>query len=269
MTTTRSQERRRRLQTVALPNEHGGWSFVGEPILLGLLLAPSGGGVALATAAVAAFLLRHPLRIVLRALRADRSAPRLRAARPFVVVYGAVLTTAAILVVVHAPSWRALAPMALSIPLLAAQLWYDTHNRSRDATPEIAGAVATGSLAASMVLFAGWSFGLALGVWAALAVKAIATVLYVRARLRLHRGAPASRSLPMISHGVGVAVLVGAAIVDVSPWSAPMAMGGLTVRAAIGLFAARKGHPAKVVGLQELAFGLGYVLLVAVGYESG
>jgi hypothetical protein len=29
-----------RWRAVALPTEHGSWSFVGEPILLGLLLAP-------------------------------------------------------------------------------------------------------------------------------------------------------------------------------------------------------------------------------------
>ena len=264
MTGSRTGDRPLRRRTVALPSEHGGWSFVGEPILLGLLLAPTWGGVALAAAAVAAFLLRHPLRIVLRARDAS---PRVRAARRFVALYGVLLAFAVGALVLLAPSSRALVPIALSAPLLIVQLGYDARGRSRDAPAELAGAVATGAFAASMVLLDDWSLGLALGVWSALAVKGVATVLYVRARLRLQRGAPVSRSLPVIAHVVGVFVLWAGTIGGMTPWTAPVGMGLLTLRAAAGLSGASGRRPAKVVGLQELAFGVGYVLLVAVGYR--
>ncbi|MFN8095814.1 MAG: YwiC-like family protein [Vicinamibacteria bacterium] len=49
----------------SLPAEHGGWGLLAEPIVLGLVLAPSAGGSCLALAALAAFLARHPLRLVL------------------------------------------------------------------------------------------------------------------------------------------------------------------------------------------------------------
>ncbi len=266
MTGSRTGDRHVHGRTVALPNEHGGWSFVGEPILLGLLLAPTGGGLALATAAVAAFLLRHPLRIV---LRAKEIGPRVRAARRFVVVYGVLMITAAVAAAVLAPSLGVLIPIVLSAPLLVVQLVHDARGRSRDAVAELAGAVATGAFAASMVLFEAWSFAVALGVWSTLAAKGVATVLYVRARLRVQRDASVSRSLPVIAHVVGVLVLGAETIGGLSPWTAPVGMGVLTVRAVVGLFGTSGRRPAKVVGLQELGFGVGYVLLVALGYRVG
>jgi hypothetical protein len=50
-------------RALALPVEHGGWGFVVEPLVLGLVLVPSGAGACLAGAALAAFLVRHPLRL--------------------------------------------------------------------------------------------------------------------------------------------------------------------------------------------------------------
>lgn len=40
--TDTSAARTVKLRTVALPAEHGGWGFLFEPIVLGLLLAPTG-----------------------------------------------------------------------------------------------------------------------------------------------------------------------------------------------------------------------------------
>jgi hypothetical protein len=53
------------LRAVALPPEHGGWGFVLEPLILGLAVAPSAAGAALAFFALGAFLARHPLKLLL------------------------------------------------------------------------------------------------------------------------------------------------------------------------------------------------------------
>jgi hypothetical protein len=52
-------------RAIALPDEHGGWGLTAEPVLLGLLVAPSWAGAALAVAAFLAFLVRTPLKLVL------------------------------------------------------------------------------------------------------------------------------------------------------------------------------------------------------------
>ena len=67
------------LRSVALPREHGGWSLTLEPAVLGLIVAPSLAGVALALAALLAFLARTPAELYLvdRFRRRDRERTRL------------------------------------------------------------------------------------------------------------------------------------------------------------------------------------------------
>ncbi|MES1167658.1 MAG: YwiC-like family protein, partial [Oleiharenicola lentus] len=47
---------------IFLPREHGSWFLVLEPLALGLLVAPSSAGGALAVATLAAFFMRRPLK---------------------------------------------------------------------------------------------------------------------------------------------------------------------------------------------------------------
>jgi hypothetical protein len=54
------------LKSIALPTEHGGWSFLAEPIVLGLLVAPTWKGFVLGLAIVSLFLLHQPLKIAMK-----------------------------------------------------------------------------------------------------------------------------------------------------------------------------------------------------------
>jgi len=69
VTTSLNRPANVRWRSVALPTEHGGWAFISEPVLLGLLLAPSAGGLALGLAAFAAFLLRQPFKLYAKDIR--------------------------------------------------------------------------------------------------------------------------------------------------------------------------------------------------------
>ncbi|MCU0465293.1 MAG: YwiC-like family protein [Anaerolineae bacterium] len=64
------------VNSVALPSEHGGWSFLLEPLVLGLLVAGSPMGWVLAGAALCAFLAHQPLKIVLKDRLKGRRPPR-------------------------------------------------------------------------------------------------------------------------------------------------------------------------------------------------
>ena len=67
-------------KSVALPAEHGSWSLVTEPILLGLLVAPSWAGAALAVTAFALFLFNRPFKVYWADRRRGRLVPRPRLA---------------------------------------------------------------------------------------------------------------------------------------------------------------------------------------------
>ncbi|MEJ2546996.1 MAG: YwiC-like family protein [Gemmatimonadota bacterium] len=85
------------LRSVALPVEHGGWSFLAEPVLLGLLLAPSGTGMAIAVATISGFLARHPGRMYWKNRHRSAASPRYEIARRFALSY-AFLAAAALVV---------------------------------------------------------------------------------------------------------------------------------------------------------------------------
>ncbi len=258
-----------RWRSVALPTEHGGWAFVIEPLLLGLLLAPGLGGLTLSIAALGAFLLRQPLKLYVKDVRNQRSVPRTYVARRFMLLYGAVTGAASLATLALIPSLDALLPLLFALPLLAIQLTYDLRNQSRSLPAEIAGTLATGALASSIVMIQGWSLIPALGLWLVMAAKASTAVLYVRSRLRLEREKSASVALTLGIHAAAVILLLVAAAYGLIRWTAPFAMGLLAVRAAVGLSPLRTTRPPKIIGMQELGYGLGFLLLVALGYKLG
>ena len=101
-------------KAVALPAEHGGWGFLVEPVVLGLVLAPSGEGVCLGLAALAGFLARHPLRLLLTDRRKGVRYPRTALAERVFAAYAtaAVALAAAAFALAPFPFWPPLAVAA-------------------------------------------------------------------------------------------------------------------------------------------------------------
>lgn len=256
------------LRTVALPIEHGGWGFLIEPVLLGLFLAPSLAGVSLAVGALGAFLARHPLKLVLADRRRGARYPRTAVAEGFVLAYGfAALGSLALAAsTAHGPFWL---PIAAAAPLGIVQLLYDAQSRGRDLAPELLGAVALGSIASAIALAGGWATGPALALWAIVAARAAASVLYIRARLRLDRGQRPDLWATWASHVAGLVLVCGLATAGWAPWLAVLAFAALLTRAAHGLSRLRRPVRPQVVGFREMGYGFLTVALVALGYSLG
>lgn len=253
------------IRSVALPSEHGGWGFLLEPILLGLLVAFSWKGVLLGIAAVGVFLIHQPLKVATKDHLKGRRPPRLIWAERFVVGYGMLaLIPMLILLLTTSPSF--LLPITLAIPFASVQLYYDAQNRSRRLIPEICGAMALAMIAPTIALLDDWTFGTAIVLWVILAMRAVAAILYVRSRIRLKNGKPASPSITWLIHIVALAISIGLALTDNAPWLTVLAFSILLFRALHGLSQYRKDHPIKVIGFQELAYGLMTVFIVAIGY---
>ena len=253
---------------VALPAEHGGWGFLAEPLVLGLVLAPSPAGACLAFAALAGFLARHPLRLWLLDRRKGVRYPRTALAERFFLGYAALaaLLLAGALALASAPFWPALA-VAAPIGLLA--LSFDARGRSREVLPELAGAVALGASATAIALAGGAPAGVAWSAWALLALRAITSVLYVRARIRLDRGLAAGPGLVLAGHAVALAAAAALARSAWAPWLAALAFLVLLARATWGLSPRRRRVRPQALGFQELGFGLLTLALLAFGYRVG
>jgi len=253
-----------RLKSVALPVEHGGWGMLGEPLLLGLLVAPSWAGLGVGLAALGAFLVRHPLKLALADwLRRARS-PRATVAERFILLYGTVAAVGIAVAAGGRPGWWL--PLAASAPFAVVQLAYDAGHQGRRLLPELLGGVALGSVAAAEMRAAGWPMGPSLAAWALLAAKTVSAVLYVRTRLRWDRGLAPDRTAVVASHAAALVLGIALAGAGRAPWLAVLAFTLLLARAAHGLSHGHRPVRPQVLGLQEMAHGCCFVLIVALGY---
>ncbi len=257
-----------RLRTIALPVEHGGWGFLAEPLVLGLALAPSWAGLAIALGTLAAFLMRHPAKLYWRNRNRLDLSPRFRIARRFAVLYAALAATAFSAALALA-GWRPLLPYLMLAPLLAVYGAFDVQNQARRLLPELTAPMGLAASAPAIALAGGWEWTGAWVLWILLQARAIPSILYVRARLRLERGNDIDRRPSSLSHVAAVVLGVALWSAGLGPLLAAAALVVLLVRAVRGLSASRRPAKAKEVGFSELAFGLGYVLATVFGYRLG
>jgi len=234
------------LKPIAFPNEHGGWGFLFEPIVLGLAVAPSWGGVLIAIAAIFGFLTRQPLKFGMQDALRHKTYPRTRICWLVASLYacGALVSMSAAVMI---SGWRVLLPFAIVAPLALVALVADARNRSRALVPELAGAIAMTSTAASIAIAGAqpWMFVVLL------VARNISTIVYVRALLKR-------------AHAAWPIVLHAASVLAAAPfgWIATAAMLILLVRAIVGL--TREAPRAKTIGWREIAFGALSVTLFAL-----
>jgi hypothetical protein len=256
---------RRPLVSVALPAEHGGWSLTLEPAILGLLVAPSAAGWALAGAALVAFVARTPIKLALvdrwRRRRLPRTELAERVAAVEMVVLAALLVVAA--ATAHAAFW---APLAVAAPLVGVELWYDVRSRSRRLVPELAGTVGIGAVAASIVLAGGGATTDAMGAWWIVAARAVAAIPFVRFQLRRAKGHTES----WWRNGRWQAAAVAMAGVGLVAGPVPLAgFAAIVVLTSFHAAAAMRPVPrVPIVGAQQVVLGLGVVVATALGLAA-
>lgn len=268
MTSMTASAPRVRLKTVAIPAEHGSWGFLLEPLLLGLLLAPSWAGLSFALAAIGAFLARHPLKIALADRWHGKRYARTILAERFALGYS-LLALAGIVPALLLAGAEILLPLLLALPLVAVLFASYLNNRWRALLPELAGACAMAVSAASIVLAGGESWTLALAAWAILVARDVPSILYVRARLRLDKGQPFSRRGVLAANGGAIAALIALAAAGYTPWLVVGALVMLLARAAWGLSARRRPVRVQTIGFLEMAYGLLVVISAALGHSLG
>jgi len=256
-----------RIKTIALPTEHGGWGFILEPIVLGLLVAPSTPGVYLAIVGLSVFLARHPLRLVWNARQhRQQTTERDRIAQRFILLYIGIAALAFAAATATMPR-IAMLPLVFAVPLGLVTLIYDIQRRSRALLPELTGPAALGALAPSIALAGGWALTPALALWVVILARAIPSVLYIRARLRLEKGQETSFTPTLSTHLAGLValgLLVHTGSLAVLTLIAPVV---LLLRAAYGLSPYRR-HPIKpqTLGFLEIGYGAMVVLVAALAH---
>lgn len=258
------------LRSVAMPVEHGGWGLTLEPGLLGFLVAPSLAGMLLGVAALALFLVRTPLRLVVIGRRHDREhrqtaigAERTRLASRVALAESAGLGIAVLLAAwLAADPWWWL-PALLAAPLLVLAVWYDAHSASRHLLPEVAGSVAIASVAAMAALAGGAAWPLAAGLWLIQDERILSSIPHARAQIKRLHARPAPLA-PTVFGDAMALLLAGAAVVlDASLLPGAFAVAGLIAFQRVTL--ARPPRPAKILGVRQMVLGFTVVGVTAAG----
>jgi hypothetical protein len=178
----------------------------------------------------------------------------------------ALALTAAASTLAPLPFWL---PLAVAAPAGLIALAFDARGRSREALPEAAGAVALGASAPAIALAGGAAAAFAWGAGALLALRAVTSVLYVRARIRLDRGLAAGPRAVHAGHAVALVAATGLASVGWAPWLAPVVFFVLLARSGWGLSRWRRPVRPRTLGFLELGYGLLTLALLIVGYRTG
>ena len=253
---------RRLWRSVAVPSEHGGWGLTLEPVLLGLLIAPSIPGVLLGIVALVAFLVRTPLKLVVIDARRGRWLNRSRLAMRIAIGELVVLATLAS-IALPAAGWSWLVVIAIAAPLVGVEFWFDVRSRGRRLIPELCGAAGIASVTAVIMLAGGRGAGLAIGAWLVLCARAVGSISFIRVQIaRLRRQSINiwfSDAAQFIAIGIGVLAVV----ID-----RQMMFGlvGLLVLAVLQLgWVRRTPLGAKVMGVRQMMLGVGLVAATAIG----
>lgn len=250
-------------RSLVLPKEHGSWSFAFEPVLLGLLVAPSRAGLVLGLAVVAGFFVRRPLKLAVT-LPADdeRRIPAVK----WTILWSA-LSFAGIVVTAQLESWSALWSLLLCAPFAAIFLWFDLRNVMREAEAELAGSTTFALLPATLAILAGWSTAPALGLAALMLARSLPTVLIVRTYLRHAKGQKANSTGALIAAGVAFAGIAALAWKGVVPVFGGLLAAGLFLRSLILLTSLRPSWPARRIGQGEAVIGALYLIGLSVAYQ--
>ncbi|MEE9170181.1 MAG: YwiC-like family protein, partial [bacterium] len=198
--------KRVRLKAIAFPVEHGGWGLLFEPITLGLILAPSWSGLYISVMAVAAFLIRHPFKLVWRNRQRGIRHARIQIAI-WVTIFYAAIAVFAFIATMRTAGLLPLIPLFFLSPFALIYLIYYNKNLGRFLLPELIGSAALAVVASCIVLAKGWPLLDAFFLWVILLVRVIPSILYVRAKLRLEKGQDTKTLPSFISHASGLAVL--------------------------------------------------------------
>ena len=252
------------LKSLLLPKEHGSWSLAFEPVALGLLVAPSRAGVALAVAVAAGFFTRRPLKLALTLPAAD---PR-RATAGWLALCGAALASAALAVAAAIGGWRAFWPLLFAVPFGAAFLWFDLRNEMREAEAELAGSIAFALTPAAFATLAGWAPEPALALAGLTLARCVPTVLLVRTYLRIRKNEPAARFAPLAAGTAALLLIAALAARQLVPPAAVVLGIFFWVRGCWFVSAFRPAWTARRVGLLEAGLGTVQVGVLAVAYTG-
>jgi hypothetical protein len=254
------------LRSVAFPTEHGGWGFTFEPILLGLLVAPTATAWELGVAATAVFLARRPVKLFATDLVRRRWLDRSSVALAVATFYILLATAGAIgaFVTRKGPFWW---PLIAAVPFALFSLQADAHSKNRGLAPQLAGAIAMGSTAAAIAVGGGVHWVVSFGLWGVLTARDVAAIVLARGMVRRFKEKDVPHGPILWIQAAAILATFALVLIGAAPWLSLVAMAMLAIVSIVSLH--RPPVPAKAVGWTQIGVGLMVVVLTAIGTRLG
>jgi hypothetical protein len=278
MTTTAAVRRRTYFRkSLVVPTEHGAWSWLLTPWLVGAVVglaapvaAPLPGLALLLTlvGGLSAYMIRQPATAWLR-IRRGRGR---KADQPLALAWASGFSLLALACLLGLLLLGRTALLGLAVPfgvILVAYLLAARRGRAamRSLGMELAGAAGLALTAsAAYVAATGELTGGALGLWALLALQNVTGVLYVRQRLADGPQRDSSRALTLWGHVAAFVAVMASGVLGWTPLLAAVPFAGFLVRA---LWAVREHRPVsniKRFGFTEVGVELLGGALIIAGY---
>ncbi len=257
-----------RAKSVALPVEHGSWGFLFEPLVAGIAIAPTLASIWIALLVIGAFLMRHPLKVILAGGRQRLGSPQMRMASKFLIIFTLVCLVGTVGSLWNAPL-ASFIPFAVILPFAAYQIYCDATRSSRQLLAEMIGSVAISSSIAVIALAAGWETPTAYALWAIIVARLIPSILYVRNRLYLEKGKPFSHLIPIAAHIIALATVFTLALLGLGSYLPTVIFAILLLRSVIGLSSYRRKVKAMKIGIWEVIYGTLVAVSMIVGHYIG
>ena len=257
-----------RAKSVALPVEHGSWGFLFEPLVAGIAVAPSVASGWIAILVIGAFLMRHPLKVILAGGKARIGSPQTSLALTFLAIFTAVFCVGVVGSILYSRP-ESFVPFALVLPFALYQIYCDSTRSSRQLLAEIIGSVAISSSITVIALAAGWDTPKAYALWIIIVARLIPSILYVRNRLKLEKGKEFSQIIPITAHVAAFGLVLLLANLGFGSYLPAVMFAVLLARSIIGLSSYRKKVKAMKIGIWEVIYGTLTAVSIIVGHYTG
>ncbi|OQX73005.1 MAG: hypothetical protein B6D61_13055 [Bacteroidetes bacterium 4484_249] len=241
-----------------LPQSHGSWAFVLEPLVLALWVAWSFNGLMLFIGALFAFLSHQPIRTLI-AHGYQRTVFIVSfvivSMAAFFILYFIVNTDVSI-------NWR----LFFAIFLLFIFLFIDLSGKAKSLVGELIVPFAISIMAASIFLVQKQSIVLSFAFLLVLLSRSLPTVFLVRTQIRVFKNKRYSNIPPIFAHLIALVIVIVLIYFNLIPPGIVIAVILLFLRCCIFLYPMKNKLSVKQIGISEFIFGMLFVVICGIAY---
>lgn len=252
-----------------LPAEHGSWSWLLVPFLVGTAVSETVNlpVLLLLVGGLSFFLLRQPATIWVRVRQGKGRRSDGTITQRIMLVLGMISLLCGVGLLLYGRSIMITLLLPFGVLMFAYLQAAERPQHKRSLPMELIGAAALALMApAAMLAATGQSYPTVWLLWGLMAAQNVLGVFYVRQRIADTHERPFNRQAILWSHLIGLVLVGGTAVAELIPWLAVLPFVAFLLRAIWTFQQPRSIDNVKKFGFQEVGIELLGGALIAIGY---